>query len=73
MIDIMATMQQYCPRTSSGKLVKIPFGGDGMSVAKSYIAKRARMESFNIEDRLTGLTPKPEDWHESVIILQVRS
>ena len=38
--------------------MKIPFSSDGMSVAKSYIAKRARMESFNIEDTLTGLTPQ---------------
>jgi len=71
MVDIMYEAQQYCPKTPYGNLQPIPFGGDGLSVIKSFTAKRSRLESFHQKDKLAGLIPKPEDWHAGVIVLQV--
>ena len=71
-IDTMSTFQGYCPVTDDGIMHKLPLGGDGLSVMRGYSAQRARGDSFCPVDRLEGLLPKPEDWHESVILLQVR-
>ena len=71
MIDIMSHVQGYCPKTADGQIQKIPFGGDGMSVIKSASAQRGRADHFTDEERLSGLIPKPEDWHEGCIVLQV--
>ena len=71
MVDLMEHLQGYCPQSADGRIHQIPFGGDGLSVQKASNAQRARSDGFCEEDMLTGLLPKPEDWHEGVIILQV--
>ena len=72
MIETMTTLHKYVPVTADGKISAIPFGGDGLSVARGLSAKRSRSDGFSPEDKLEGLIPKPEDWHEGVTILQVR-
>ena len=71
MIEIMNNLQDYCPQNADGHIIPIPFGGDGLSVIKAAAAQRGRFDSISLKDKLAGLIPKPEDWHESVIVLQV--
>ena len=71
MVTLLEKLQAYCPRTVDGAIHKVPLGGDGLSVKNAYNAQSARADGWCDETKLTGLLPKPEDWHEGVIILQV--
>ena len=72
MVELLSIVQKkYCPSQVDGRVHPIPLGGDGLSAQNAYNAIRARDDSFNPMDGLAGLIPKPEDWHEGVIVLQV--
>ena len=70
MIDIMATMQQYCPRTESRKVVKIPFEGWWYVSCYVFHCQKSKNGEFQQRRQTDRSNPKPEDWHESVMILQ---
>jgi len=71
MIDIIAHLQQYVPKTDSDKMIPILLGGDALSVERGEAAERARIDAITPEDRLDGFLWKSEDWHGHVISLQV--
>ena len=49
----------------------ITFGGDQLITARARCACEARMNSDTVLGRLDGLLPVAEDWHSSVVLLNV--
>lgn len=71
MIDIIAHLQQYVPKTDSDKMIPILLGGDALSGERGEATERARLDAITPEDSLDGFLWKSEDWHGHVISLQV--
>ena len=49
----------------------ITFGGDQLMAARARCAREARMNSDTVLGCLDGLLPVAEDWHTSVVLLNV--
>ena len=50
---------------------RLLFGGDQLTAKRARAGVRIRNNSVNSADRLEGLLPVAEDWHEKVVFLEV--
>ena len=71
MIDIMTHIHKYVPKTPTGELIPIFFGGDQLTRERASGAQDARLQASDPAGRLQGVKPKIEDWHALVTFYQV--
>ncbi|XP_053406393.1 uncharacterized protein LOC123566698 [Mercenaria mercenaria] len=69
-IQILENLQQYVPRKTNGRMIKIVCHGDGLSVERHRDAQRARAGSLTEEGRLQGLVSTPQEFHKRCITMQ---
>ena len=66
----MEHLHQYVPCVDDA-LEQVPCFGDGLSIERMNDEQHSRVCADSAKDRLKGLIPSPQEFHKSMLLLQV--